>query len=138
MGGINPYISAVQADLPETPYAITFVLGDEERLVEVDPSRLPYTDEGLPGSLLEIALGHGIDIDHACGGVAACSTCHVLIEEGGESCNAALEAEDDMLDEAPGVSETSRLACQCIANGKASLRVTVPDWNRNAVREAPH
>ena len=138
MGGINPYIDEVQADLPETSYTITFVLGDEERLVEVDPAKLPYTDEGLPGSVLEIALGHGIDIDHACGGVAACSTCHVLVEEGAQSCNPAGEAEDDMLDEAPGVTESSRLSCQCIPDGKASLRVVVPGWNRNAVSEAPH
>ncbi|MFT7465175.1 MAG: 2Fe-2S ferredoxin [Pseudohongiellaceae bacterium] len=138
VGGINPYISSVKADLPKAPYPITFVLGDEEKLVEVDPAQLPYTDEGLPGSILEIALGHGIEIDHACGGVVACSTCHVHVDLGGKSCNEAAEAEDDMLDEAPGVSPNSRLACQCIANGKEPLRVVVPGWNRNAVSEAPH
>ena len=138
MGGINPYISEVQADLPQLPYSIIFVLGDEERLVEVDPARLPYTEEGLPGSLLEIALGHGIEIDHSCGGVAACSTCHVIVDHGSETCTEVQEAEDDMLDQAPGVTEDSRLACQCIANGTAPLRVIVPEWNRNAVSEAPH
>lgn len=138
MGGINPYIGQVQADLPKQPYTITFVLDGEEREVTVDPSALPYTDEGLPGSVLDIACGAGIEIDHACGGVCACSTCHVLVEAGRETCNEATEDEDDMLDLAPGVTDRSRLACQCIPNGTAPVKVSVPEWNRNAVSEAPH
>jgi 2Fe-2S ferredoxin len=138
MGGINPYIGQVQADLPKQPYTITFVLDGEEREVTVDPSALPYTDEGLPGSVLDIACAAGIEIDHACGGVCACSTCHVIVEAGAETCNEAAEAEDDMLDLAPGVTDRSRLACQCIPNGTASVKVSVPEWNRNAVSEAPH
>jgi 2Fe-2S ferredoxin len=138
VGGTNPYLEDIQAELPQSPYSIIFVLGDEEQLVEVDPARLPYTTEGLPGSLLEIALGHGIEIDHSCGGVSACSTCHVIVDHGGETCQEPIEAEEDMLDQAPGVAEDSRLACQCIPNGKSPLRVIVPKWNRNAVSEAPH
>ena len=37
--------------------------------VEVDPALYPYTKTGLPGSLLDIALSHGVQIEHACGGV---------------------------------------------------------------------
>ena len=47
--------------------------------VEVDPDKLPLGDTGLPGSILDVALSSGIDIDHACGGVCACSTCHSVV-----------------------------------------------------------
>jgi len=135
MGGINPYIEQVKADLPRQKYKLTFVLGDEERVVEVDPEQLPYSHEGLPGSVLDIACGHGIDLDHACGGVCACSTCHVVVEQGAESANESSEAEEDQLDNAPGLTDGSRLGCQCIFNGTCPVRVKVPSWNRNAVSE---
>ncbi len=138
MGGVNPYISQSEARRPAQRYQVVFVVDGEERLVEVDPQALPYTDEGLPGSLLDIACGHGIEIDHACGGVCACSTCHVHIEAGGESCNPSGDDEEDMLDLAPGLSDTSRLACQAVPDGSAPVRVVVPDWNRNAASEGAH
>ena len=112
MGGTNPYIEEQQVELPKRKYTITFLPMDEK--VEVDPAELPYTREGLPGSILEIALGHDIEIDHACGGVAACSTCHVIVREGGESANEPSEAEEDMLDNAPGLTPDSRLSCQAV------------------------
>ena len=135
MGGRNPYISEVEANLPKNSYRIVFETEDGEKVVDVDPAKLPYTDEGLPGSVLDIACGHGIDIDHACGGVCACSTCHVIVEEGLESCNEANEAEEDMLDLAPGLTDRSRLGCQTIPDGTLPLRVRIPGWNRNAARE---
>jgi ferredoxin, 2Fe-2S len=140
MGGINPYIEQVKADLPRSQYPLTFVLGDsgETRVVEVDPARLPYSHEGLPGSILDIAMGAGVHLDHACGGVCACSTCHVILEQGAETCNAIQDAEDDQLDNAPGLTATSRLGCQCIPNGTGPVRVRIPSWNRNAVAEGAH
>lgn len=136
MGGQNPYIEDADIEMPTTKYRITFVDADKrEHVIEVDPARIPYEDHGLPGSLLEIAMGNGMDIDHACGGVCACSTCHVIIEEGGDTCSEAGDAELDMLDSAPGLTNRSRLACQCVANGKKDLRVIVPSWNRNLARE---
>ncbi|MDP6538608.1 MAG: 2Fe-2S iron-sulfur cluster-binding protein [Planctomycetota bacterium] len=134
MGGTNPYIEDVDAPLPTRAYRITFQPSGE--VVEVDPARLPYSREGLPGSLLEIAIAHDVDIDHACGGVCACSTCHVIVEAGGESCNPTSEDEEDMLDNAPGVRPDSRLACQAVPDGSADVVVTIPDWNRNAVKES--
>src|SRR5439155_6437488 len=80
MGGTNPYIQPVQAKLPTKKYTITFL--PMNKVVEVDPSKLPYAREGNKGSILEIALGHGVEIDHACGGVCACSTCHVIVKKG--------------------------------------------------------
>ena len=79
MGGSNPFIEDVQASLPTRKYTITFQPMNET--VEVDPAALPYGRDGLPGSILDIALAHDIDIDHACGGVCACSTCHVIVRQ---------------------------------------------------------
>ena len=44
--------------------------------------------------VLDIACGNDIEIDHACGGVCACSTCHVIVEAGAESCNESTDAEE--------------------------------------------
>lgn len=86
-------------------------------------------------SILDIALSNGIEIDHACGGVVACSTCHVHIKQGFHTCSEAEEAELDMLDLAPDLKPNSRLACQCVPNGELDITVEIPSWNRNLVRE---
>ena len=138
MGGINPYIDEVEYQLPTRKYRITFQANGEEKVVEVDPEKLPYKRDGLPGSLLEIALGHGIDIDHACGGVCACSTCHVIVREGLDTCNESADAEEDQLDNAPGLTPQSRLSCQCVPNGAEDVVAQVPGWNRNLVAEDHH
>ncbi|MAE45700.1 MAG: ferredoxin [Planctomycetes bacterium] len=131
--GPNPNETAV---LPQKPYSLTFM--PQEVTIEVDPADLPFGDHGLPGSILDIAMGHGIDLEHACGGVVACSTCHVLVRGGKDSCPEANEQEEDMLDQAPGLELCSRLACQTVPDGSTSVVVEIPDWNRNFAREAPH
>ena len=133
MGGTNPYIKPVEAKLPTKPYTITFL--PEDVKVEVDPAKLPYSREGQKGSILEIALGHGIEIDHACGGVCACSTCHVIVRKGFDSIPEASEDEEDQLDNAPGLTPCSRLACQAVPDGSSDVTVEVPEWNRNLTRE---
>ncbi len=135
MGGQNPYIQEAEVELPTQKYKITFL--PMNVTIEVDPAKIPYEDHGLPGSILEIAMGNGIDIDHACGGVCACSTCHVVFKtlEGFKSCNDSIEAEEDMLENAPGLKPTSRLACQAVPNGTCDIVVEVPNWNRNLVKE---
>ncbi len=77
----------------------------------------------------------GQDMDHSCGGVCACSTCHVIVRQGLESCNEATDDEEDMLDLAPGLEPQSRLACQCVPNGTQALIIEIPEWNRNLVSE---
>ena len=136
MGGTNPFIEAVKATALQQKYTITF-LPMEDRVV-VDPAALPYSRDGEVGSILEIALGQGLDIDHACGGVCACSTCHVIVREGLESCSEATEDEEDQLDLAPGLTPTSRLACQAVPDGTRDLVVEIPEWNRNHVSEGHH
>jgi 2Fe-2S ferredoxin len=138
MAGVNPYIEKPEAVLPTRRYRIKFILGDskEERIVDVDPAKIPYERTGQPGSILEIALGNGVEIDHSCGGVCACSTCHVIVQQGLESCSEATDDELDMVETARGVTTESRLACQCIPNGSCQLLVVeVPAWNRNLVKE---
>ncbi|MEL6330022.1 MAG: 2Fe-2S iron-sulfur cluster-binding protein [Planctomycetota bacterium] len=90
--------------------------------------------------LLEVAVDNGINIEHACGGVCACSTCHVYVEQGMDRLSEATEAEDDRVEEAPGLQRNSRLSCQCDieAEGDGPIVVRVPAWNRNAVKEVPH
>jgi 2Fe-2S ferredoxin len=77
-------------------------------------------------------------LDHACGGVCACSTCHVIVHEGLESCNEPTDAELDQLDEAPGLTAKSRLGCQCVPDGSCDLVVEIPEWNKNFAKEAEH
>jgi 2Fe-2S ferredoxin len=133
MGGTNPYIKAPQVNKPRRPFKVTFQ--NAGKTIEVDPTKLPYGATGLPGSLLDIALGSGIEVDHACGGVCACSTCHLFVKEGLDSCSEATEEELDMLDMAPDLKPTSRLGCQCVPNGEKDIVVEIPSWNRNLVRE---
>ncbi|MCH2101802.1 MAG: 2Fe-2S iron-sulfur cluster-binding protein [Planctomycetes bacterium] len=114
-------------------YRIRFL--PDEITVETESNDLVETRDGLPGSILALALKNHLEIDHACGGVCACSTCHVIVREGFDSLSEASETEEDMLDNAPGVTLQSRLACQAVADGSCDLVVEVPNWNRNLVSE---
>lgn len=74
------------------------------------------TVEVQPGTTLLEAAGmveaQGVKMGHSCGGVCACSTCHVWIREGGDSVEEASESEEDILDKAFDVRPVSRLGCQ--------------------------
>lgn len=89
-------------------------------------------------SILQAAMAQGFFLDHACGGVCACSTCHVKITQGAECFSAASEDELDQLDEARDTSLDSRLGCQAkllrVPPGGA-VELTIPTWNVNAIRE---
>ena len=135
MGGTNPYIEQAKYTPATRKFKVTFVR--EGKTVEVDPERIPYAREGLPGSILDIATGFHLGLDHACGGVCACSTCHVHVLEGLKSCNETSEQEDDELEEAYDLKPISRLGCQCVPNGTMTVKVRIPNWNRNLARE-PH
>lgn len=137
MGGVNPYIQKGEVPKATRPFKVAFVdeATGQKTEVAVDPATFPLGHIGLEGSVLDIADGAGIEINHSCGGVCACSTCHVHVQKGGESCSRATEDEEDMLDEAPGVEPDSRLACQCVPDGTQDLVVLIPKWNRNQVKE---
>lgn len=133
MGGSNPYIKNPPIEKATQKFSIQFL--PQNLTVEVDPANMPSAATGLPGSILDIALASGVDIDHACGGVCACSTCHIIVREGIETLAPSTDDEEDQLDKAPGVSARSRLACQAVPNGSKNLVIETPNWNRNLVRE---
>ena len=84
-------------------------------------------------SLLEIAHNNGIDIEGACEGSLACSTCHVIVDpEWYDLLKEASEDEEDMLDLAFGLTATSRLGCQIIITEELDgLVVRLPTTTRN-------
>jgi ferredoxin, 2Fe-2S len=85
-------------------------------------------------SVLEIAHRHGVDIEGACEGSLACSTCHVIVEgDWFAKLTKPTEDEEDMLDLAFDLQETSRLGCQLImTEALDGLVVKLPAGSRNA------
>lgn len=92
-------------------------------VVEVDTSLYPYGRHGEPGSLLDIALSHGVEIEHACGGAGVCGTCHVVVLEGAQNLSPAGDDEMDTVTGQPGSELNSRLACQAVAKGPVTVKV---------------
>jgi ferredoxin, 2Fe-2S len=136
MGGTNPYIEKADYVLPTVAYTVTFIApSGVETKVEVDPTKIPYGPTGLPGSILDVAMGNGVALEHVCGGVCACSTCHVIVKQGLESCNEGTDDEFDQLEEAPITTLQSRLGCQCVPNGTKNIVVEIPAFNKNLVKE---
>src|SRR6185437_767158 len=88
-------------------------------------------------SLLEIAHKFGVDIEGACEGSLACSTCHVIVDPAWTSKLAeATEDEEDMLDLAFGLTDTSRLGCQIVMTDTLDvLVVKLPAGTRNLLNE---
>ena len=85
-------------------------------------------------SVLEIAHKHNVDIEGACEGSLACSTCHVIVDAGWfAKLETPTEDEEDMLDLAFDLQETSRLGCQLImTEALDGLVVKLPSGTRNA------
>lgn len=82
-----------------------------------------------PGqSLLEVALSNNIELHHNCGGVCACSTCHLYINKGEDFLEEISDKEEDFIDRAVNPRLNSRLGCQCVlVEGAGTLEVTIPD-----------
>lgn len=79
-------------------------------------------------SILEIALKNNIALHHNCGGVCACSTCHIYLEHGEDFVEELSDKEEDFVDRARNPKLTSRLSCQCVLQeGSGVLEVTIPD-----------
>ena len=137
MGGVNPYIVKPTVEKPKQPFKVTFIIEEtqETKEIVVQPDDIPYGRSGLEGSIMDIAEGAGVEVDHACGGVCACATCHVYVTKGLESCAEATADEEDQIDTARAVTTESRLSCQCVPNGKMNLTVIIPAWNKNFAKE---
>jgi len=100
--------------------------------INVDGAR-KEVDAPVGLSLLEIAHTNNIDLEGACEGSLACSTCHVIIDpEWFEVLPEASEDEQDMLDLAFGLTHTSRLGCQILMTEELDgLILRLPAGTRN-------
>ena len=91
--------------------------------------------EAAPGtSICEALLANEIEIEHACEMSCACTTCHCIVREGGDSLNEADELEEDLLDKAWGLEAQSRLSCQAIVADE-DLVIDIPRYTINHARE---
>lgn len=91
--------------------------------VQADDDDFPYAERGRAGSLLDVALGHGIALPHSCGGQCACTTCHVVVREGQGNLSPIETEEEDRLDMAQGLTRHSRLGCQAIVRGDVVVEI---------------
>jgi ferredoxin, 2Fe-2S len=106
----------------------------EGRTVEFESGNLPYTEHGKPESLLDVCLNFGIHLEHACGGNNACTTCHIVVKDGGDNLFSEMDDDEaDRLEMAPGLTLHSRLGCQAVVAG--DVVVEIPAWNKNYVSE---
>ena len=105
----------------------------EGQTVEFESGKLPYSEHGLAESLLDIAMHFHVQLEHACGGSCACTTCHVIVKEGKGNLSEAEDDEMGRLDTAAGLTLSSRLGCQAVVTG--DVVVEIPNWNRNYVSE---
>lgn len=104
------------------------------KMTFIDKNGTPREVEAPTGlSVLEIAHRHGIDLEGACEGSLACSTCHVIVDSSWyDLLKDPEEEEEDMLDLAFGLTSTSRLGCQIIMSEELDgLVVRLPAATRN-------
>lgn len=79
-------------------------------------------------SILEVALKNNIELHHNCGGVCACSTCHLYVEKGEDVIEELSDKEENFIDRAVNPRLNSRLGCQCLLHpGSGEIIVTLPD-----------
>jgi 2Fe-2S ferredoxin len=116
--------------------AVRYILEDPLGVTGTDKVQHDFLAP-IGAHLLEVAMDNGLNIEHACGGVCACSTCHIYVEKGADCLSESTEAEEDRVEEAPGLQRNSRLSCQCTIEKDGQIVVKVPAWNRNAVKEDP-
>ncbi|MFZ8864802.1 MAG: ferredoxin family 2Fe-2S iron-sulfur cluster binding protein [Rickettsiales bacterium] len=102
---------------------VVFIENGERKEIEAE--------NGL--SILEIAHNNNIDLEGACEGSLACSTCHVIVnDQHFAKLEEASEEEEDMLDLAFGVTHTSRLGCQIMMSDELDgIELIVPSETRN-------
>ena len=106
----------------EVMYTIKF------RFEEKGREPITLTNIDADQSLLEVALLNCIELHHNCGGVCACSTCHVYINKGEDHLEELSDKEEDFIDRAVNPRINSRLGCQCVLlDEDGEIEVTLPD-----------
>jgi len=127
--------SEIDLSQPPAENMVRVTFRPEGRTVEFPFGTLPYDGHGEPMSILDVAENYGVFLDHACGGVCACTTCHVHVVEGAKGLSEPEEKELDRMDMAPGLQLNSRLGCQAVIEKPGSYVVDIPSWNKNYVQE---
>lgn len=117
----------------ENPIKLYFkqTIGGKDKDPSNEPSIEVLAREGE--TLLEVAHNNGIDLEGACEASLACSTCHVILDEGiYDSLEDPCEEEEDLLDLAYGLTHTSRLGCQIfVTRSMEEMTVKLPSATRN-------
>jgi ferredoxin, 2Fe-2S len=93
------------------------------------------TDVSIGTSILEAARACGAEVGSACGGVCACSTCHVYVKEGFTALSEMDEREEDVLDKAFDVHASSRLGCRAKLLAEQTSLVEISRESQKAYRE---
>jgi ferredoxin, 2Fe-2S len=91
-----------------------------------EPLELPIAQNE---SVLDVCLDNGIELQHNCGGVCGCSTCHVYVNSGMDNLQEISDKEEDFIDRAVDPRITSRLGCQCVVID-GDIEVTLPNQNQ--------
>lgn len=103
-------------------YSITF------RFEEKGKEPVTLTNIEDDQSILEVALKNNINLHHNCGGVCACSTCHLYVNKGDDFLEELSDKEEDFIDRAINPRINSRLGCQCVLlDDGGVIEVTLPD-----------
>lgn len=108
--------------------------GEELHITFITKDGQQHTFEVAEGdNLLDIAQHYNMDMEGACGGLCACSTCHVIVDpEFYDAIEEPSDDENDMLDLAFGLTETLRLGCQVVMTKELDgVRVALPAMTRN-------
>jgi len=101
---------------------VTFKFEDKN----IESKTVEKTEAGF--SILEVAEDNDVHLNHNCGGVCACSTCHIYVDAGDDFLEEISDKEEDFIDRAIDPRLESRLACQCIIlKDEANIEVTIPD-----------
>jgi 2Fe-2S ferredoxin len=125
----------VDVTQPPAPDMVRVTFLPENRTVEFPFDTLPYEGHGEPMSFLDVAENYDIFLDHACGGVCACTTCHLHVRKGEEGLSEPEDKELDRMETAAGIELNSRLGCQAVIEKPGAYVVEIPKWNRNYVQE---
>lgn len=80
-------------------------------------------------SVLDVCLDNGIELQHNCGGVCGCSTCHVYVNKGEDHIQEISDKEEDFIDRAVNPRINSRLGCQCVMID-GDIEITIPDQSQ--------
>jgi 2Fe-2S ferredoxin len=130
-----PSLPAVDLTQPVAEGNVRVTFLPEEKTVEFPYGSMAYDGHGQPMSFLDVAENFGIFLDHACGGVCACTTCHLWIKEGAQGISDPEDLELDRMETAADIQLNSRLGCQAVIEKPGTYVVEIPKWNRNYVQE---